>query len=252
MAESTLGRAYRVLYEKLCGRHPFLWPWHSQWLAAHLLNRDLKAHLPTVTGRVLDVGCGQQPYRPLLRAAREYVGADVAAGPTVDVVIKPGTPWPVADQQFDAVLMTQVLEYVDDVPALVADLRRVLRRDGTAIVSYPFLFNEHGANDLLRLSALAVPAYFPGFTPVVIRRQGAIGSTLATLFLNWLNQSLNHNRALRLVRPVLLPLWLPLCLLVNLLALLVNACDRTACYYSNVFVVLRKVSGPADSVAGTS
>lgn len=247
MAESTLGRAYRALYEKLCGRHPSLRPWHAQWLAAHLLNRDLAEHLPEVTGRVLDVGCGPQPYRPLLRAAHEYVGADVSAGPTVDVLITPGQPWPVAEGQFDAVLMTQVLEYVDDVPALVGELRRVLKPGGTAILSFPFLFNEHGSNDYLRLSAPAVPAFFPGFTPVLVKRQGAIGSTLTTLLLNWINQSLNHNRTLRLLRPLLLPLWLPLCLLMNLLAIVVDACDRTACYYSNVFVKLRKISGPADS-----
>lgn len=245
MTESTLGRAYRVLYEKLCGSYPNLRPWHPQWLVAHLLNHDLGAYLPELAGRVLDVGCGQQPYRRLLKSADEYVGADVAPGATVDVVISPDEPWPLPDGYVDAVLMTQVIEYLDNIHAVVAEMRRVLKPDGIAIVTFPFLFNEHGANDLLRLSANAVGPYFAGFTPVKVKRQGGIGSTLGTLFLNWLNESLNRTRPLRLMRPLFLPVWLPLCLVVNLLSLGINWFDRTACYYTNVFVMLRKDgSGP--------
>jgi len=240
MTESTLGRAYRVLYEKLCGSHPNLMPWHSQWLVAHRLNRDLAAYLPKLAGRVLDVGCGQQPYRRLLRSADEYLGADAAPGGAVDVVISPGSPWPLPDEHVDVVLMTQVIEYLEDIHAVVAEMRRVLRPDGIAIVTFPFLFNEHGANDLLRLSANAVGPIFVGFTPVNVEREGGIGSTIGTLFLNWLNQSLNGIRPLRLLRPLFLPVWLPLCLVVNLLSLCIDWFDRTACYYTNVFAMLRK------------
>jgi len=252
MAQSTLGRAYRALYEKLCGRHPSLRPWHSQWLAAHLLNRDLEAHLPGLPGRVLDVGCGQQPYRRLLKSASEYAGADVTAGPTVDIVIVPNRPWPIEDGHFDAVLMTQVVEYLNDVEAAVSEMRRVLKPGGIAVVSFPFIFNEHGANDYLRLSARSVPAFFAGFSPLAVSRQGALGSTMGTLFLNWLDQSLNLNRPLRLLRPLLLPLWLPLCLVVNLLSLVVNLLDRTNCYYGNVFLVMRKSDERDPAGSGTS
>src|SRR5690242_326830 len=98
MAESTLGRAYRVLYEALCGRHPNPLPWHWQWLPSHLLNRDFRVELPKLSGRLLDIGCGPKPYRPLLASVQEYIGADVEAGPTVDVLIAPGQPLPLPDQ----------------------------------------------------------------------------------------------------------------------------------------------------------
>jgi hypothetical protein len=48
-----------------------------------------------------------------------------------------------------------------------------------------------------------------------------------------------------LLRPLLLPLWLPFCLIVNLLALVFDQCDRTRRYYSNVLAVLRKDSEAA-------
>jgi SAM-dependent methyltransferase len=244
MAESTLGRAYRVLYEFLCGRHPHELPWHWQWLQSRLLNRDFREHLPALTGSLLDIGCGQKPYRSMLGGVSEYVGADISAGPEVDVLITPNQPLPLPDDRFDAMIMTQVMQYVDEPSLIAAEIRRVLKPGGVAIVTYPFIFNEGGPHDDLRLSANAAEKLFVGFKPVKIKRQGGIGSTMATLFLNWVNQTLNLNFPLRLIRPLLLPVWLPLCLLINLLAILVDILDRTRSYYCNVFAMLEKNGQP--------
>jgi SAM-dependent methyltransferase len=240
MAESTLGRAYRRLYEALCGRHPNPMPWHWQWLPSHLLNRDFKSQLPKLNGSVLDIGCGQKPYRSLLRSAQEYVGADVMSGPTVDVLITPNQPLPLPDARFDAVLITQVMEFVESPATLVCEIRRVLKPNGTVVATFPFIFQEHGPGDLVRYTGNAVGGLFTGFSPVLVRRQGGVGSSIAILFLNWANQTLNLNFVLRLLRPLLLPIWLPLCLAVNLLALVIDVLDRTASYYTNIFAVLRK------------
>lgn len=35
--ESKLGRAYRRIYQGFCGRHPYLLPWHFQYLDAFYL-----------------------------------------------------------------------------------------------------------------------------------------------------------------------------------------------------------------------
>lgn len=62
--ESVLGRLYRKAYDGLCGRLPNLRIWHFQWLAAVYLRRSLLAELPRLTGSLLDVGCGNKPYKP--------------------------------------------------------------------------------------------------------------------------------------------------------------------------------------------
>lgn len=242
MTESTLGRAYRRLYEALCGRHPNPMPWHWQWLPSLLLNREFRVELPKLSGSVLDIGCGQKPYRSLLSATREYVGADVVSGPTVDVVITPNQPLPLPDGHFDAVLITQVMEFVDAPAGLVSEIRRVLKPNGVVVATFPFIFQEHGPGDLVRYTGNAASGLFAGFSPMLIKRQGGVGSTMAILFLNWMNQTLNLNFVLRLLRPLLLPIWLPLCLVVNLLALVLDLLDRTASYYTNVFAVLKKNS----------
>jgi SAM-dependent methyltransferase len=91
--------------------------------------------------RVLDVGCGDRPYEPLLADASEVIGFDQPGSPhadlhgTIDAI-------PVADASFDVVLCLQVLEHVPDPAAAVRELHRVVRPGGRALVTthgvYPF------------------------------------------------------------------------------------------------------------------
>src|SRR5258706_14160023 len=48
-------------------------------LQAGSIWRDLRAELAQPHGIVLDVGCGAQPYRPLVHSADKYTGIDSAS-----------------------------------------------------------------------------------------------------------------------------------------------------------------------------
>jgi len=91
--------------------------------------------------RVLDVGCGDQPYAELLAGAAEAVGFDVPGNPHADLH---GSieAIPVEDASFDVVLCLQVLEHVPDPAAAVRELRRAVRPGGRVLVTthgiYPF------------------------------------------------------------------------------------------------------------------
>lgn len=53
--------------------------------------------------------------------------------------------WPLADQRFDAALMLDVLEHLEDDRAVLRELERVLRPGGTAVITVPahqFLFSK--------------------------------------------------------------------------------------------------------------
>jgi arsenite methyltransferase len=100
--------------------------------------------------RVLDVGCGPGFYvAELLEtvgAEGSVVGLDVsrdmlgvAAKRTeghANVEFHEGraTALPVADESFDRALSVQVLEYVEDVPAALSEMRRVLRPGGRLVL----------------------------------------------------------------------------------------------------------------------
>jgi SAM-dependent methyltransferase len=89
--------------------------------------------------RLLDVGCGEMPYRSLFDPhAREIVGMDTWDNPraTLRGAIE---SIPADGGSFDVVLCAQVLEHVDD-PALgIRELARVTRPGGRVLLS------THGA-----------------------------------------------------------------------------------------------------------
>lgn len=83
---------------------------------------------------VLDMGCGNMPYRSMFveRGAR-YVGADIDGSP--DLLIPHDGNLPLGDESMDYVVSFQVLEHVRAVPAYLAEIRRVLRADGRLFLS---------------------------------------------------------------------------------------------------------------------
>lgn len=241
MQPSNLGSAYANLYRALCGRHPNLRIWHFQWLSAHYLKQDLSKVLPTLEGELLDVGCGDKPYAHWITKATHHVGIDVEPGAKVDKVITPTEPWPFANASFDSVVSTEVLEHVTDLDLTLSEIDRLLQPGGRAVITIPFLYNEHGApNDYRRFTLHNAKRLLPGYDVELLKSQGGIGSTLSILLLNWLDTAFNLTFPTRLLKALLLPIALPINLLINSLALLVDKLDHTQAFYSNLIVVLRK------------
>ncbi|MDR7921525.1 class I SAM-dependent methyltransferase [Thermosynechococcus sp. HY213] len=238
--ESRLGRLYRQTYEALCGKHPHLRPWHFQWLDTVYLVRTLKLRLPQLTGRVLDVGCGDKPYRPLFAQATEYVGIDVA-GREADYIVAPDAVFPFDDASFDVVLATQVVEHVENLPHTLGEISRVCKPGGMIVLSFPFLYNEHGSPyDFQRFTKHGAARLLP-YEVHTLECQGGFGSTVVILTLNWLENSFNANKLTRLLKALTLPLWIPFCLVMNGLGLLLDQIDWTEKFYNNVFVMFRKL-----------
>lgn len=115
----------------------------------------LAADLPALRGgRVLDAGCGPGSYVPATRVlAAEVVALDIAHGRLVAVdhpekVCGDVQALPFPDASFDAVMAMHMLYHVPDIPAGVAELRRVLRDGG---VLYALTNSERAQHELLDL-----------------------------------------------------------------------------------------------------
>lgn len=133
-----------------------------------------------LSGKVLDYGCGQQPYRPIVEAAGGvYHGYD-----------SPGFPASVAPQTFshlgavsgdlhafDTVLCTQVIQYAEDPGEMLVSILEELALGGTLVMTGPtnwpeveqedfWRFTQAGIRRLLTSSGFAVAtvaprAYYP-------------------------------------------------------------------------------------------
>ena len=235
-------RCYAWIYPKICGTAGSERPWHFQWLAVRDLHRDLRKELNQVRGEMLDFGCGAQPYRRFLESSTGYVGVDIEARPGVEaVVISPVGPLPFADGRFDVVLCTQVFEHVKNLDHVVAEITRVLKTNGRLLLSVPFIFQLHGQpHDYRRLSEYGVRQVLSGFEVEKVRLQGAVGSTLAVLLLNWLDNQVAASALLGLLRFFLLPVWVLFSLAVNVAGCLFDLLDTTRTNYGNVLVIARK------------
>jgi len=111
--------------------------------------RDVAAVLPDVRGRVLDVGSGAQPYRPLAHPDASYMAIDTEAAKPHFGYEAPNTRyfagdvWPVESASVDLILCTETLEHVLDTRQFLAEASRSLRVGGTILLSVPFAARWH-------------------------------------------------------------------------------------------------------------
>ena len=127
-------------------------PWRSSYVLHRALRVQLAGQIERRLGDrdgldVVDVGCGTRPYEQLFAGrARRYVGVDLAPGEGVDVVGR-GEDLPLADESFDCVLCSQVLEHSDEPNRVVAEASRVLRPGGLALLSTHGVIRYHATED---------------------------------------------------------------------------------------------------------
>lgn len=88
---------------------------------------------PLLQGKILDVGCDQAYLRQVLPHA-EYTGVDIGAAADVVQNLEQTPTLPFADASFDCVLCIDVLEHLDSLHAVFAELLRVCKT--TAVISW--------------------------------------------------------------------------------------------------------------------
>ncbi len=159
--------------------------WYN-WYANGLLEAGIADLADGVAGDVvLDVGCGEQPYRALFAGFARYVGFDSPSRPDSGRradVYGDASGLPFASGCADAVLCTEVIEHVDDPAAMLREMHRVLKRGGMLILSAPFTWHVHDEpHDYWRFTEFGLRLLFErtGFAVVSLRpTNGFLGALL--------------------------------------------------------------------------
>ncbi|WP_414661862.1 class I SAM-dependent methyltransferase [Horticoccus sp. 23ND18S-11] len=96
-------------------------------------------------GDLLDIGCGNKPYEQHFKPSiTSYTGCDViqSSANKVDIIC-PATDIPLPERSFDTVLCTQVLEHVAEPRRVIAESFRLLRKNGTMLLTCPMYWPLH-------------------------------------------------------------------------------------------------------------
>jgi SAM-dependent methyltransferase len=138
------------------------------------LEWELEPVLEFMRGRLLNAGCGDRDLGDLFRAngISEVVNYDIASS-LQDAICGSLEQMPFGDESFDSILCNAVLEHVVHIDEVMNELARVLRVDGHAVISIPFLqpfhacptdfrrFTCDGIRQLATLRGLDVIAVYP-------------------------------------------------------------------------------------------
>lgn len=119
-------------------------------------------------GRVLDYGCGDQKYRALVQG--EYVPWDR------EPLEGGGFKYPRIDGRFDAILCTQVLQFIPHPLDLLARFRGLLNPGGYLLMTYPTCWDEVEGHDLFRFtrSGMSTLLKAAGFEEVVHEKRAQV------------------------------------------------------------------------------
>ena len=117
--------------------------------------------------KVLDVGGRIQTYRELVALPHQYWSIDLCPTALVSAVAN-AERLPFADNSFDLVFCTQMIEYAVD-PAIVAqEIHRVLRPNGVLLLSAPSIFPRDSEHDRWRFWPAALKDLLGGFSDAEI------------------------------------------------------------------------------------
>lgn len=120
------------------------------------IHRFVADSAPYLTGRVLDYGCGLSPYRDLVPG--EYVGYDRPALPGF-IAGGPDAPDPLdSGDVFDAILCTQVIQYVRYPAKLLTRLQHGLRSGGHLVMTGPTNWPVVEPTDRHRFTVVGITA----------------------------------------------------------------------------------------------
>jgi len=155
--------------------------------------KHIKSFLGKTNGKLLDLGCGESPYRFLVNEKTNiYFGVDIADATKFDYDRKDITHFdgkniPFADDYFDNMMCTEVLEHVEDYQTLVDEVYRVLKPGGSAIFTIPWSARYHYIPyDYFRYTPSSLQKIFSKFKDLQIIPRGtdvtAISSKLIVLY----------------------------------------------------------------------
>ena len=148
-------------------------------------------------GVLLDVGCGQMPFKEFILSSvlsvTQYISLDL---PNNVYGISPDLTWdgitiPMPSESVDTIITTQFLEHHPEPNVVISEMHRVLRGDGFLFLTVPFLWPFHDVpSDQYRFTPFSLERMFrqAKFSNISIHPYGGWDASLATMLGLWVRR----------------------------------------------------------------
>lgn len=175
-------------------------------------------HSGLFRGILLDVGCGDMPYREKILATcpsvEKYLGLDLAdnhfSRKSEPDLTWDGTVLPLPTSSVDCAFATEVLEHCPDPAIMTAEIFRVLKPGGAFLFTVPYLWPLHEVPfDFYRYTPFALEKILAenGYQEIAIRMLGGWDASLAQMIGLWVIRRPGLSPITRkLLRTIALPL----------------------------------------------
>jgi SAM-dependent methyltransferase len=161
------------------------------YLATHLVERSIALLASELVGELIDVGCGEQPYRDYFSHVSRKLACDIdKKRGDVDFAC-PASKIPIGDNSLDAILCTEVLEHVPDPLAVWHEFYRILRAGGKVLLTTPMYWPAHERpHDYFRYpeDGLRFLAERTGFSILRLMPRGGVWAFLGQIVLHIMPQ----------------------------------------------------------------
>jgi len=150
----------------------------------HLLDSFLNNHKEYISGSVLDIGGKKENKRgsfvPPTENVKQWIYLNSNPDESPDILAS-SENLPIENDSVDTVIFTEVLEYLEDPRESIREIYRVLRKEGVAIITTPFLHPIHGDYkfDKLRYTkSYLMDLFQEKFSIIKIEPMGSVGSVI--------------------------------------------------------------------------
>jgi len=200
-------------------KKPDLYITNTNYLNNKQLKKSILISIKYIKGKCLDIGSGNSPYKKyIINNIDEYITVDkgdvhkhmfqTSKEKFVDADIK---NLPFESDSIDTVILTQVLEHIDEPFKALNEVKRVLKKDGILILSVPFIYHAHATPyDYFRYSEHGLKKICEeyDFEILEFHHQGYVGTTLISILNGFIWEQASKYKILRNT------IWLPFLLMI--------------------------------------
>ncbi|MDB4178061.1 class I SAM-dependent methyltransferase [Gammaproteobacteria bacterium] len=167
---------------------------------------------PLLSGSILDIGCGDKPYKDLFVNVNNYIGLEIDDRRNREMSLADyfydGKEFPFENKSYDGILSNQVFEHIFNPNEFLKEVNRVLKQDGLFLITVPFVWDEHEQPyDYARYSSFGIKHVLNkhGFEIVKnIKTNNGIG-TIAQLLNTYIFKTINtKNGYINIILTILL------------------------------------------------